>query len=151
MASTKGLLLAAAGIFAVGAVALAQSYGVPRGPGFGIGPGMMGPGMMGPGMMGGYGYRHGCMMRGYGMGPGMMWGGGPRRWANMNRQLSVDDVKRNIERWLAFQGADRLKSGEIVQKDDNTIEATIVTKKENAVVQKFSVDRRSGSLRPIGG
>lgn len=121
------------------------------GPGYGYGYGHMGPGYaMGPGMMGSYDMQ-GRYGSGQGMGPGMMWGGRSQRWADSNQLLSVDDVKRNIERWLAFQGNDRLKLGEVVQKDDSSIEATIVTKKENAVVQQFSIDRRTGAFRPVGG
>ncbi|MCC2096801.1 MAG: hypothetical protein KDJ29_07905 [Hyphomicrobiales bacterium] len=159
-------LTIAAGL-ALGGAAVAQPYGMMGpgmmgNPGYGMMPGYgMGPGMMGHpgyGMMSGYGPGYGMgpgMMYGYGprygMGPGMMYGGQNQRWANTNRNLSVDDVKRNIERWLAYGGNDRLKLGEVKQKDDNTIEATVVTKKENALVQKFEVDRRSGFTRRIGG
>ena len=96
-------------------------------PGAGMGPGMMGPGMMGPGMMG----------------PGMMgWGYGAG-------ELSVDDVRKNMERWLAMRGNPRLAIGDVVQRDDASIEVTIVTVKEKAVVQRFLVDRRSGFSRPL--
>lgn len=117
------------------------------------GPGMMGPGMMGPGMMWGYGRNPGYGRMygpGYGMmGPGMMWDGQQRCSNNANRNLSTADVKRNLERWLAIRGNDRLKVGEIKEADNDSIKATIVTKKENAIVQKFSIDKRTGFTRPI--
>jgi hypothetical protein len=150
------------------------------GPGMmqGYGPGMMGgygpgygPGMMhgyGPGMMGGYGPGYGPgMMRGYGYGPGMMGpgygpgmmqgygpGSGPGRRGGSQRQadqnLSVDDVKNQLERWLTWRGNPRLKVGEVKEKDNNTIEADIVTK-DNSLVQRFTVDRKSGFNRPDSG
>ncbi len=116
---------------------------------YGYGPGMMGHGMMGygmgPGMMGqgmmGYGMGPGMMgqgMMGYGMGPGMM---GPAV------NLTTNDVKANFERWITSTGNPNLKVGNVVEKDANTITADIVTKKENALVQQFTVDRRTGVYR----
>ena len=102
---------------------------------YGYGPGMMGHGMMGygmgPGMMG-------QGMMGYGMGPGMM---GPAV------NLTTNDVKANFERWITSTGNPNLKVGNVVEKDANTITADIVTKKENALVQQFTVDRRTGVYR----
>jgi hypothetical protein len=148
------------------------------GPGMmqGYGPGMMGgygpgygPGMMhgyGPGMMGGYGPGYGPgMMQGYGpgmmgpgYGPGMMQGYGPGYGPGMrggyqrqtDQSLSVDDVKNQLERWLAWRGNPRLKVGEVKEKDSNTIEADIVTR-DNSLVQRFTVDRKSGFYRPDTG
>ena len=88
---------------------------------YGYGPGMMGHGMMG-----------------YGMGPGMM---GPAV------NLTTNDVKANFERWITSTGNPNLKVGNVVEKDANTITADIVTKKENALVQQFTVDRRTGVYR----
>jgi hypothetical protein len=131
------------------------------GPGM-MGPGMMGPGMMGPGMMGqgmgpgmmgpgmmGQGMGPGMMgpgMMGQGMGPGMMgqgmMGGGPAA-----ASLTVEDVKSNLERWLAWQGNPRLKVGNVAEKDKATITAEIVTV-DNSLVQKLEVDRRTGMMWP---
>lgn len=137
-----------------------------------MGPGMMGPGMMygqgyGPGMMGGYGHGPGMMggygpgmMGGHSYGPGMMQGYGPGYGPGMmgpgwygrqgNLNLTTDDVKNYLERWIAFQGNPRLKVGDVKEKDANTIEADIVTKEGNALVQRFVVDRQTGFYRPSG-
>lgn len=118
---------------------------------WGPGCGMMGPGMMGPGMMGGYygqGYGPG-MMQGYGpgSGPGMMGPGWYGRQANVN--LSTDDVKNYLERWIAVQGNPRLKVGDVKEKDADTIEADVVTK-DNSLVQRFIVNRHTGFYQPSG-
>ena len=118
------------------------------------------------------------MMGGYGPGSGMMGGNGPgwmhghRRGANAefgpencpwfqggsagpgsygqqgNLNLSTDDVKNQLEGWLTRQGNARLKVGEVKEKDADTIEADIVTK-DNSLVQRFAVDRHTGSYRLI--
>lgn len=106
------------------------------------GPGMMGSGntpgcygMMGPDMMG----------QGMMMGPGMGWGmmGSP---APANLNLSVADVKTNLERWLAWQGNPRLKLGDIKEKDANIVTADITTT-DGSLVQRLEVDRRTGVFR----
>jgi hypothetical protein len=111
-------------------------YGMMRG--YGMGPGMMygyGPGMMGPG--------YGMM---YGYGPGMMGPGWQGQQANLN--LGTTDVKTYLERWIAVEGNPRLKVGDVKEKDANTIEADIVTKEGNVLVQRFIVDRHTGFYRP---
>jgi hypothetical protein len=163
----------AAGAFAYGSSAAAQPYGGwgMMGPGYGYmhGPGMMhgygpgprygrGPGYgprggygacpgYGPGMMG-PGYGPGWMHRGRGYGPGYgrhMWGPGAySQQSNLN--LSVDDVKSRLERWLTWRGNSRLKVGEVKEKDANTIVADIVTK-DNSLVQRFIVERKTGIWR----
>jgi hypothetical protein len=121
------------------------------GPGYMMGPGMMGPGMMGQGMMG-YGMGPYMMgrggMMGYGpgygpMGPGMMGRAAP------SLDLSVADVKNNLERWLSFRGNPNLKVGKVQEKDKNTITAEIVTK-ENSLVRRYEIDRSTGFMRPVG-
>lgn len=100
----------------------------------------MGPGMMnGPGPWGGYGPG---MMRGYGPGGSPGWYAG---WRDLN--LSVDNVKTNMERWLAWQGNPRLKLGDVKEKDADTITADIVTK-DNSLVQRFVINRHNGYFRP---
>ena len=108
-----------------------------------MGPGMMGPGMMGPGMMG-----PGMMGPGM-MGPDMMnWGWNPNVTpANLN--LSVDDVRGSLQRWIAIVGNPRLKVGNVAEKDADTITADIVTTDEEALVQRFDIDRRTGMYRPV--
>jgi len=106
-----------------------------------MGPGMMGPGMTGPGMMG-----PGMMEPGM-MGPGMMgWGYGPQQQSNFN--LSTDDVKSLMQRWVMMTGNPRLKVGPISEKDPRTITADIVTTDKDSLVQRFSVDRGTGWMQP---
>ena len=95
----------------------------------GYGRGMMGA--YGPGMMGGYG-------------PGMMRGNRP---SNLN--LSTSDVKSYVERWIAMMGNPHLKVGPVIEKDSNTITADVVTVDKEALVERFSVDRHTGSWRTI--
>lgn len=153
-----GTAVAAALAAAVGygSFAAAQPYG---GPGMmgGYGPGMMGG--HGPGRMGGYGPGYGpdehCPFYGRGMtsgyGPGWMHGNGSGRgpgWSGQqsNLNLSIDDVKSQLERWIARQDNPRLKVGEVKEKDADTITGDIVTK-DNSLVQRFIVDRRTGVYR----
>lgn len=139
----KALALAVVAVVILFAFALSQPHGWQIGPGRGSG--------FGPGAAPGYAWGHGPMWRSDGMRPGMMWGGGiPQRWTARDQVLSTDDVRRNIERWLALRGNDRLKVGDVVQKDDSTIEATIVTKKESAVVERLSVNRQTGFFQTVG-
>ena len=100
------------------------------------GPGMMGGYAMGPGMMGGYGY---------GMGPWMMT---PYRTNQGALDVSVDDVKNNFERWLAWQANPRVKLGNVSEKDADTITADIVTTDKDGLVQRFAVNRRTGFTQP---
>jgi hypothetical protein len=108
-----------------------------------MGPGMMGYGM-GPGMMG-----RGMTGPGYGMmGPGMMMGpGNTPQHANLN--LSANDVKNSLERWIAMMGNPRLKAGAITEKDANTITADVVTTEKNVLVQRFSIDRHTGIWQQV--
>lgn len=94
---------------------------------------MMGPGMMGPGMMG----PNGCP------GCGMMWNNQPR-----NLNLSVADVRANLERSLEWRHSTRLKVGPVVETDANTITADIVTADRNVLVERYAVDRHTGYYRP---
>ena len=133
--------------------------GMTQGPGPGMpppgfGPGMMqgqGPGMpppgFGPGMMQGPGpgmpppgFSHG-MMQGQGPGPSIQAG---------NLNLSIDDVKTFLGRWIAWQGNSHIKLGDVKQKDADTIEADVVTK-DNSLVQRFTVNRHTGIYGPSGG
>lgn len=117
------------------------------------GPGMMGPGY-GPGMMRGYGPGNGPDCPRWGMGgPGPRWMHGGRGWGRGpgsgwsaptgDLKLTIDDVKTRFERWLAWRGNSRLKLGEVKDKDADTIVADIVTK-DNSLVERFSINRRTG-------
>lgn len=125
-------------ILTVGLFVLMWGYGAfiepySAGSWWGMGPYMM----RGPGPWGGYGPG---MMYGYGPGPG--WNTG---WRDLN--LSTDNVKAYMERWLASQGNPRLKLGDVKEKDADTITADIVTK-DNSLVQRFVINRHNGYFRP---
>jgi hypothetical protein len=147
-------------------------YGSPMMGGYGPGYGHMGGWGGGPGAgqvncpafaqgnapgpgPSGQGYGPGYHMRGQGggYGPGMMQGYGPGYGpragvqGNQNLNLTTDDVKTRMERWLAFRANPRLKLGEVKEKDADTITAVIVTK-DNSVVERFIVDRHTGFTRP---
>ena len=112
----------------------------------------------GPASRQGEGYGPGYHMRGWGggYGPGMMGGNGPGygprgavqgdQNANQTLNLSTDDVKSRMERWLTWRGNARLKVGEVKEKDADTITADIVTK-DNSLVQRFIIDRHTGVYR----
>lgn len=95
---------------------------------------MMGPGAMGPGMMGPI------------MGSGMMgWYGQPQ--ANLN--LSIDDVRGSVERWIAMMGNPRLKPGKVAAANAGTITAEIMTVDKEALVQRFAVNRHTGYWQQV--
>jgi hypothetical protein len=119
----------------------------PGGGWWGMGPGMM----RGPSAWGGYGPGT------PGYGPSMMYGPdygrmGPWAWApgsygQGNLNLTIDDVKNYLGRWIAWQGNSRLKVGDVNEKDADTIVADIVTK-DNSLVQRFVINRHNGYFRP---
>jgi len=139
LAAVALVAVGAAGAVGVVNVNQAHAQGYYGGQGYGgYGcPGMMG--MMGPGMMG-----MGPGMMGQGMmGPGMMMG----QQANLN--LSANDVKTYFERWVAMSGNPRVKVGPVTERNDNTITADIVTTDKDALVQRFAVDRNTGTYRVV--
>ena len=103
-----------------------------------------GPGYHMRGAGGGYGPG---MMQGNGYGPGYA-NGNDRRGSvqgNPTLNLSTDDVKSRVERWLVQQGNQRLKVGEVKENDANTITADVVTK-DNSLVDRFIIDRHTGAV-----
>lgn len=126
-------------VLAVSLLVLMWGYGVFVTPYSGGGWAQMGPYVMGgPGPWGGYGPG---VVRGYGPGTGPEWNAG---WRDLN--LSADNVRTNMERWLAWQGNPRLKVGDVKEKDADTIVADIVTK-DDSLVQRFVVNRHNGYFR----
>jgi hypothetical protein len=149
MTTLSGGLSAIAVALAIAAASPANAQQYYGNGGYGMmGPGMMGGyGMMGPGMMGcpgcGYGMMGPGMMGGYGMmGPGY----GPSQ-ANLN--LSTNDVKTYLDRYIAVMGNPHLKAGPVTEKDSNTITAEIVTAEKGDIVQRFAIDRKSGFWQPV--
>jgi len=96
----------------------------------------------------GYGMGPG-MMRGYGHGPYMGMGYGPcwQHQAALEKDLTPDDVKARMQRWLDRLGNDRIKLGKVEAADDDTITVEIETV-DNSLVQKLAVDRHTGWTRP---
>lgn len=156
--------IAAAAVIATVAGGAAYAHG----SGQGMGQGMMGQGMMGQGhgMMGGQGHGmgqgygmgqgHGMMDgqghgQGHGMGYGMMGQGGssdcPGQQASLDKELTTGDVKAMMEKRLTWQGNPNLKVGKVVEKDSDTITATIVTK-DDSLVRTYEFDRKTGRQRP---
>jgi hypothetical protein len=83
---------------------------------------------------------HGYMMRGY----EPPWSS----WSSRDLNLTVDAVKAQAERWVAWQGNPRLKVGDVKEKDADTIVADVVTK-DNSLVQRFAVNRHSGLVQDV--
>ena len=85
------------------------------------------------------------MMHG-GMGSGKMdW----NRGQQSNLQFSVNDVNAYLECWVARMGNPRLKARRFVEKAANTITADSVTIEQDVLVQRSSVDRRTGTWQAI--
>jgi hypothetical protein len=131
-------------LFAVVIFGLGMQIGVPSNYGGGWrGPGMMGcsygmgPWMMGPNATGGYGYGMGSWMK------GPPWGNGQTA-----RNLTAEDVKDYFQSWLVWQANPRLKLGNVVEKDTDTITADIVTSDKDVLVQHFAVNRHKGFSYP---
>jgi len=78
-------------------------------------------------------------------GPGMMGSGYATPQVNVN--LSVSDVTTYLERWAA--GNPNIKVANVVEKDANTITADILTKDKDALVQRYTFDRRTGFYHPV--
>ncbi len=79
----------------------------------------------------------------------MGWGGeAPWLRARLKGPLDEADVRRMMEAWLAQERNPRLKLGSITAKDDNTFQADIVTR-DNSLVQRFDVDRRTGAIQAV--
>ena len=118
-----------------------------QGRGYGPGNRMRGSGGggYGPGMMQGNGDGHGMMReygsRGYATGYDRRGNG----QGNQKLNLSAADVKSRVERWLVQQGNQRLKVGDVTEKDADTITADVVTK-DNSLVDRFIVDRHTGAV-----
>ena len=99
----------------------------------------------GHGMMMGYG--HGTMM-GYGPAAGGVLGCPGHGAANApDLDLTADDVRKNLERQLAWSGNSRLKIGEI-KKDGDDFIAHIVTQ-DDSLVDLFKIDGDTGYMQRI--
>ena len=130
---------------------MGQGYGEHGKTGYRYGHG----GMMGQGQ----GYGHGGKMgsgqgcgQGGMMGRGMMGqgrGGMMGMAAPLAEDLSIDGVRHIMEHRVAMMQNPNLKVGEIVEQDDDTITADVVTQ-DGSLVRRFMVDRHTGAMRPAG-
>ena len=134
---------------ALGIAALAATTTLAHGPGYGGGNGPGNGPMQGQGMMQGQGQMQG---HGYGMGQGMKQGGGPyggcANAQTLDTPLTIDDVRANLEAKLEARGNDRLKVGTVVDKDDTTISAQIVTV-DDSLVRTIEIDKTTGRHTPV--
>lgn len=128
--------LAIAALTATATLAHGPGAGQGQGPGQGQGQGYMqeqGP-MKGQGMMQGKGY-----------GPGS---GDCLATQALDKPLTVDDVRANLEQHLQGRGNDRLKVGTVEDKDDKTIAAEIVTN-DDSLVRRIEIDKATGRHNPV--
>lgn len=139
MKSKTTLITAIAAVFSL--IAIAALPVLAAGPGYGMGYGM--DQGMGQGMSQGMGQGMHPMGYGRGMNPGC-----PFNAASIDRQFTTDDVKKIIEGNLVWSGGKNLKVGEIKEKDEKTIAATIVTK-DGSLVRTLEFDRATGFHTPI--
>ncbi len=110
----------------------AQPGAMPQqGVGTGMGMGIMG-GQMPPMMQ----QMMQKMMRGGMMGSAMPCGPGQQA----GTMLTPETVTKLLDAHIAMTGNSRLKVGEVARRDDGKIVASIVTRKEGAVVDKFAID-----------
>ncbi len=117
--------------------------------GRGYGGGSGGYGMMGQGS----GCGAGSGMMGYGYGPSPQYGPqyGPRygpQYQQPRRPMEEEDAKAILEDYLKSTRNPNLKLGKIEDKG-NAFEADIVTKKEEALVDKVAVDKYTGYTRSV--
>jgi hypothetical protein len=103
-----------------------------------MGPGMMGKGMMGP-CMGGKG-----KMGGQGMGPGMMGPGHGQRH-QLQKPLEEKDARAILENYMTNMKNPNLQLGKM-KDTGTTFEAEILTK-DNSLVDKIMVDKKTGWMR----
>ena len=134
--------------------ALAATTALAQGPGSGTGPAPMdgtgymhgqgmgqGMGPQGQGMGQGQGYHgHGHGHGGQGYGPGKE---GCQQNQALDKPLTVEDARANLEQHLQQRGNDRLKVGKVEDKDENTITAEIVTV-DDSLVRRIEIDKATG-------
>lgn len=79
----------------------------------------------------------------------MGWEGGfPWLRARLKGPLDEADIRRMMEAWLAQEANPRLKLGPITARGEDHFQADIVTR-DNSLVQRFEVDRRTGAMRAV--
>ena len=104
---------------------------------------MSGHGSMMPGMMQHMHQHHGG--HNMGMSSGMPGGG---YGIKAERELDVEALTKVLTGRLAWTGNPRLKVGKVVEKDDDTIIAEIITL-DGSLVDRLAVHRRTGAMRRL--
>lgn len=112
----------------------------------------------GTGSGGSQGYMHGQGNSymghgmGHGMGKGMMHGNtqGDDCLTNqtLDKPLTIDGARADLEMHLQQHGNDRLKVGKVIDKDDKTIVAEIVTV-DDSLVRTIEIDKATGRHNPV--
>lgn len=109
----------------------------------------------GPFSQGGYGPGYSMMQGQHGQGHRFMktkgYGGANCQYdqnQTLDTPLTVDDVRANMEQHLKFRGNERLKLGNVTNKDDKTIVAEIVTV-DDSLVRKVEIDKTTGRYTPV--
>ena len=130
----------------LGLGALIATATLAHGPGSGWSQGHMqgqGNNYMGHGMGNGMGN---------GMGQGMMHGNAQGDDCHTNqtldKPLTIDGARANLEKQLQAHGNDRLKVGKVIDKDDKTIIAEIVTV-DDSLVRTIEIDKATGRHNPV--
>jgi hypothetical protein len=158
------VLIIVSAVVAVGLIFMLTEGRAQRGPGYGMGPGMMGRGGYGGepqycpycgSYIGPYGMGPGMMGPGYGMGPGMMhrgYGYGPQ-YQQLEKPLGKKDAKEMLEQYVQSLYNPDLKLGKITE-EDTYFAGEILTKKD-VLVDTIIVDKNTGwmssAMRGRGG
>ncbi|WP_142848659.1 hypothetical protein [Telmatospirillum sp. J64-1] len=69
---------------------------------------------------------------------------------NIDKQLTAEEVEAILRGRLAFMANRNLTVGQVSEKDEKTVTATIVTK-DGSLVSTLEFDRRTGFSRPVNG
>lgn len=78
------------------------------------------------------------------------FGGWGIRPAIVQPNATAANVKAWLDGLIAISGNPHIKSGSVTETDANTITAEIVTTDKEGLVDRFSIDRRTGFVRPQG-
>lgn len=102
-------------------------------------------GLAAVGATAGWGEGRGSCDRGGPGGPGamMMHKGKGGRFADRQLDLTSDEARTLVEARLIMRGNDRLKVGQVSQKDDQTYLVDIVTV-DDSLVRQVEIDRDNG-------
>jgi hypothetical protein len=108
-------------------------------------------GLSAVGVSAGWDQRHGHCDRGLQGGPATMMKhrGKHGRFADRDLDLTADEARILVEARLIMRGNDRLKVGQVAQKDDDTFLVDVVTV-DDSLVRRIEIDRDNGFPRGRG-